>query len=508
MKIKDKKIIYIILYIVFILINVFIASRKSIGLLNDTVDLNVKNILFAVLIVFEIVFLIVINIIDTKKIEKIFLALTVPIGICYLLAIPLGGVPDEDNHFKRAYEISQGNLISSREGIDMTTSIENSMVPHPKSGNYQKLVDNLKYKMSDEKENTKFPNTSLYNFVCYLPQTVGIIIGKLLGLPILLVGYLGRIGNFIIWSLLMYLSIKYIPFLKRFVLFLSLLPMTLQEAISLSPDSLTLAICTFLISYTLYVSYVKEKLDKKDYLILAISTIVTSLCKVVYLPVCLILFIIPKEKFKDTKDKYIKIISLALIVIVLNLSWTKIVSPFLDDCKQGVDSQQQIGWIISHPVNYMKVIIDTIIEKREFYSLSMVGYSLQWFTVEIGNGYPMASLIALLFILLIEAPKQIVRKYDKGLSIFILFSVLMLIFTSLYIQWTSPGKNTIDGVQGRYFLPVLILLPLGFIQNKIIKKEKIRDFMIENGVIINKLVATFMLFFDLIALFYIFILNF
>ena len=32
----------------------------------------------------------------------------------------------------------------------------------------------------------------------------------------------------------------------------------------------------------------------------------------------------------------------------------------------------------------------------------------------------------------------------------------------MYIQWTKVGENIIDGVQGRYFLPLALLIPLAF----------------------------------------------
>ena len=39
-------------------------------------------------------------------------------------------------------------------------------------------------------------------------------------------------------------------------------------------------------------------------------------------------------------------------------------------------------------------------------------------------------------------------------------AVIGLIFTSLYVQWTTVGKESISGVQGRYFLPILPLVML------------------------------------------------
>jgi len=36
----------------------------------------------------------------------------------------------------------------------------------------------------------------------------------------------------------------------------------------------------------------------------------------------------------------------------------------------------------------------------------------------------------------------------------------------MYTGWTKPGETTIDGVQGRYFLPILLLIPLFIIPAK------------------------------------------
>ena len=39
----------------------------------------------------------------------------------------------------------------------------------------------------------------------------------------------------------------------------------------------------------------------------------------------------------------------------------------------------------------------------------------------------------------------------------------MLILTSLFIQWTTVGNTKIEGIQGRYFIP--LLLPLSILMN-------------------------------------------
>jgi len=42
-----------------------------------------------------------------------------------------------------------------------------------------------------------------------------------------------------------------------------------------------------------------------------------------------------------------------------------------------------------------------------------------------------------------------------------------MIFAVEYIAWTSVGQNTIEGVQGRYFIPVASLFFLLFYNKKI-----------------------------------------
>ena len=50
--------------------------------------------------------------------------------------------------------------------------------------------------------------------------------------------------------------------------------------------------------------------------------------------------------------------------------------------------------------------------------------------------------------------------------------IILLIFTSLYVQWTPLKNDVIIGIQGRYFIPILIFVPLIFIG--LFKKKNIK----------------------------------
>ena len=175
------------------------------------------------------------------EISKIFLMLGIPLGIFMMLAIPLGNIPDERAHLARVYEISEFHFTSEIKEDNSTCGRILPEEIYNLNGynySYEETMNNL-FSNSEKEMFVPFPNTSLYSVVSYIPQVIGIFIGKTLNLPIYITAYLGRISNFIIWTLLVYYAIKIVPYCKKIILFIALMPITLQEAVSLSPDAFT-----------------------------------------------------------------------------------------------------------------------------------------------------------------------------------------------------------------------------------------------------------------------------
>lgn len=438
------------------------------------------------------------------KIENQFLIISLITGILYMMVIPIGLVPDEKNHFLRAYEISEGHIISdkNKDGIGgRVLPIETSnAITDTTEYTYNDLIEHAKVKKSDVQEFITFGNTSLYSFICYIPQTIGILTAKILNLSIIESSYLGRIFNFAVWISLMYFSIKYIPCYKKLIAFISLLPITLQEAISLSPDALTIAVAIALVSFVLYMIKTKKgKMTKIELAIMSVLAIIMSLCKIVYLPLCLLLYLIPYERFQSKKDKYIKLGLLSFSVIAINIIWLIIASQYLVEFRPGVNSAEQVMGILSNPFKYIQIIANTIIQKSDFYIFSMLGKNLECFNIDLPYFYFLITFILLVYILQKEVQDYTLNKIStKYGAIFVLVCTILLIFTSLYVQWTKVGDLIIDGVQGRYFIPILPLLPIAL--SKIGIKKSIKK--IDND--INKYILFFLTIQNIYALFVIF----
>ena len=72
-------------------------------------------------------------------------------------------------------------------------------------------------------------------------------------------------------------------------------------------------------------------------------------------------------------------------------------------------------------------------------------------------------LLILVFSVISQKEKKTYEKIPKLLMISIVIIEYGAIITGMSLQWTSVGNLIAEGVQGRYFLPVMILLLLALI---------------------------------------------
>ena len=280
---------------------------------------------------------------DRKKVDlaKLFLILSIPLGLLYSLVTPLGRVPDEEFHARKAMAIAQGNFFShpneNGDATDFMNAKLNEIVTRS-ADSYEEAMDRMFTPETEDMVELGYTTMALYAPICHLPQAFGMFITKALGATVPIQCYAARLANFAVAVFLIYQAIKFMPFKKHLLLFLALLPITFQEIASMAADGLTIAISMFYISYLLYLKYdaSKKEIRGREIAILAISSMVVSLCKIVYLPLCFLLFVLPKEKFKTTKNKKIATISIVAFSVLINLIWLIYCTRFLVTFNYGV----------------------------------------------------------------------------------------------------------------------------------------------------------------------------
>lgn len=498
---KDKlknNYLYIIEFFIFFFFSIAKIRNASSGKITNPIYFVLAIIITLSLSVFYFVYF---SKKHQLKPEKAFLLIVAIIGPLYLLAFPINTLPDDPTHIVRADEISTGKLTTSiykNKGVGRY--IDKNISKAFNASTYVKEIKMLNLKNSGKKIFFGFFNTALYSFVCYFPQVIGILFAKIFGMGLLLQFTFGRLFNFLTFVLIMYYAIKLIPFKKEVLLLISLLPITLQEAVSMSPDALTIASASFLISYIFYLKNSDKLITKKQIVILTIFSIILSQCKIVYLPICLLLFLIPKNKFGSNKKKLIAVFSILLFVTFLNFLWLSIASKYLPSGGGVVDSARQLKYILKSPFRYLNVMFLTVENFGLDWFLASFGRSLGSFTINVPNLLIIINIFLFIFMSIIGYDKEIVNINikEKFWLIIVMCMVIGLIFTSLYLQWTSVGNDLISGIQGRYFIPILMLFGILLI-NKNIRTKNLPTFKyfylylaLENILVINCIFWYFM----------------
>lgn len=410
-----------------------------------------------------------------QSVEKVFLVLFIITGLLFSVVMPLFKVPDESMHFLRAYEISEGYMLTSIEDNIAGRELPQNIIPDQLRNGPNIKWYNVFAARNQEAENDNifyaYPNTALYSPVSYLPQSLGIFIVKLFSNNVIAMAYGGRLLNWLFVLIITYFSIKLIPIGKNILLLIALLPMNIHQSISLSPDGFINVLSFAMVAFVLNVYFREEKMNTKNLIIMYTLIISIALCKIVYVPFCLLLFLLPNEKFRSKENYYKNILMSSICVLVTSIGWLTISSRYLIEFNQGVDGVGQVKFILSHPIHYTNILIKTILTYGESYFYTMIGSQLGWLNININHVILLLYTLLMGIVVLYEKDKFKFELKLKDVLLIAGITVLtfLLVMTSLYVQWTKVGNNVIEGIQGRYFIP--LLLPFSIIIKTISNNE-------------------------------------
>ena len=388
------------------------------------------------------------------KLEKIFLVSLLIIGVSYFIFLPPMEVPDEGAHYIRAYEISKGFMTYNKT---VTNQIGNYLpvevgISSARITSYSELIDKFNIKTSGKEH--FFSTSALHYFpISYFPQSLGMFLGRLIHIPIYAEIYLGKLFILLFFVFLMYFSIKYIPFKKMTIYFLCFLPMVFQQTISLSADSVLIISSLAFISAVLYFKYSnKNIISIKECILLFLLSLLVAMSKSLYIFIFLLIFTIPKEKFKY--NKYLTIFSILFFILIIYVLWSRNISGYISSAN-NFDLKKE--YILNNPIGYLGIFLNTIKVKFNFYLATLIGKYLAWLDIPINDFVYYSILLLILIFIVFDSDRRI--KLDLNIISFIIVCIVYtLILTGLYVTWTPIEYDFIEGVQGRYFLPIIFLV--------------------------------------------------
>ena len=418
--------------------------------------------------------------------EKIFLFLASFFGLLWILVIPPFQGPDEDAHFYRAFEISEGGIIAKKNDgkvgdylpkylSNTVNALKGSLPHHPEVKiKIDNIFDNFycynHRSAPTEKEFCSFP--AVYSPVGYLPQVLSISVGKLFNVSPLVMMYLARTANLFFWITVIFWAIRKIHVGKWLILFVALMPMNLFLATTLNLDTSINSLSLLLIAIVLYLIFRKERIAKKWIIFIICISVSISLIKPVYF-LFLLYFLIPKAKLYSPKNYY----SIGFLIIILNLLaifiWNALVKElFVPPLFEDFSPSDQLKFILHHPFNFLKTCVKSYWVFKPLLVRSHIGY-LGWLDARLPD-WLIASYVLALLLVSLRINDHYLTISNKMTLLGIIILGMIGVGISQYISCSRTGDITIWGLQGRYYIPMASLFWLLW-QNKFTATRKILD---------------------------------
>lgn len=448
------------------------------------------EIVFAVFIVILGIFLINYFSKNQKDIVKITFITILIFGLLFCFITPTPNTPDEGTHMYRSYLTSEGVLIADDPTYNYTTTefLDQWAANTINNGNHDKVpkiftIFNSKIlnKPIDitpiPQEKFKSYSILTYSFIGYIPQAIGMKIAIASHLDNIWLIWLPRICNLLFYTGLATYAVKKTPIYKIQLALTATLPMVLYLAASHSIDASIIGYGLIAIAYFLHMLKApKHSLDLKDATIFCLFSLLCGICKITFIPLIFLLLFVPKENFKTKKDFFIAESGILAVVFAFYL-YTAYFShslnlPRLENIL-GLQTSENPASKFNNTSNVdkkellsfktMKIIFKSIVLQ----ATDMIPNVLSWPMNNIVYKY-LANFYY--FIIAILYPENIEENRTARigtLAVFIL--IYILTYIALYVIHTLyyfPNSSIVTGMQGRYFLPIIALIPIALSINK------------------------------------------
>lgn len=289
-------------------------------------------------------------------------------GIIFTFTTNFNHAVDEKKHFMSALNVSFLNFdylenpITDKKIEELPQLSKFTTIDEFLKNDYEPEVTN-----EVDKEDT--PSTPAnYNVITYIFPALGIAIARILNGSIIDMYILGRIMNLVLYTVLVYIAFKILPFKKNIFYVIAFMPYMLLLASSYSVDGLCLGTIYIFTAYCFKLFKECETITLKQFLIFLALFLIMLIGKGTgYMLLAILVFLLPLSKTIKKNKKYLPQIITAVIIFVIiatafiiYLKNTKINSDG-DSRGQGtINAVEQLNMVLTHPIYDVKIALEHI----------------------------------------------------------------------------------------------------------------------------------------------------
>jgi hypothetical protein len=415
---------------------------------------------------------------------RTFVVLSLCVGGYLIFAVPYFGGIDEPAHFYRTYQISTGRFVPEKvagskfSGACVPADIARDVIGYQRAyAHHLEALTGPAWRRlgrgtTPEPElpcpdpADRFRTFSTFGSpVPYAPQALAILVARTAGAEaggLLVVGRLALLGAYVA---LVAFAIRRSPRARWGLAATALVPVAVfQSASSLSHDAMTTAVAILVVSSALRALDPPARATTRSLVIEAtVLSVLLGMCKPVYIVIagC---YLLPLLGSRERRTRLWGLAPAIALGVVVTVVWNEIVGDLwrTDSTYFGIrpDPPARRHELITEPWHFAMDAVRTVPDQIWDWVKGLVGVgtsTTNWPALGVG-------VAAVLFIAVAlqhdrDEPSPL-RLAQRGLVLLLFALGVALVFAANYVYWTTPGNDVITGVQARYFVPLLVLLPV------------------------------------------------
>jgi len=463
LKANKKVILKSVVSLVIFCIIAAVASYVYCNVIHDIEFLTVKGLYTFVMVTAFVFFLLcgVACIWNYRKnlkedFEKVFVMMTLIVGLGMIVIAPFAHLSwDTESHYWWALETSYlGDGKLTQSDYLVTLPAPDTLIKDTPDGNFINMGI-LSFGYNDIVEEYPDGDISLPHF----PSALFLALGRLFGLPFVLIYMLGKVPNLLVYTGLCYLGMKQLKDGKLLLAVIALFPTNLVLATNYSYDYWITSFSIFAMAYFIGILQNRERrVDGKDAFIMSACFTLAFLPKSIYFPLLLLPFLVPPKRIDNRKKYYL--ICIMMLVALLAVFFVKSLASTSGggDTRGGSDvgPADQLAFVFGDIFGYAVILLRFLFTEYLTYA-GMQQYISHHAYLGVAGG-SIVFVILLVATLLFDKEKAYTKETRSGwlnriYVVLMYFGGSALIASAMYVAFTPVGHPTVQGCQPRYMIP-------------------------------------------------------
>lgn len=405
-------------------------------------------------------------------------------GTVFVFLTPPYQAPDEYNWFYRAYSISEGQIFPKvfhdeedgvkRIGAELPAALNTMFYesggprvvfrPHEKA--ILEDILELRSLYPDRKDRffVSLADTT-HGVFPYVPQALGIVAARSLGLGLMDQFYAGRLANLLVVMGISVWTIFLLPRYRWLWVVVILNPVNLFLIASNSHDPLTHAVALLCLALILRLREGRERVGRGDAFQVLGAFLVLLFCKFNYIVLLPLTLLIRREQFVGGGGwlRFNLVIWAGVGVALAILMGILSALPSGDWGQAGIDRGERLRTLLFQPLDSLGLIWHSLGLFGAEYLRQLAGV-LGWLDTEIGKLWRSLWWTALVLAFLAACHRPWIRPlapWERAVTLGTAALGTLSVLLIFFIVWTLPTENHLMGVQGRYFLVFVPLVWVG-----------------------------------------------